>query len=87
MSESPWEKEHYDQWERENKRARQEKHEEKFWSEIIDGTVSASANSTVDATNTTKFDPTPDPEIEKLESLSFDEKLQKLRDHFKKGKK
>jgi len=29
--------EHYDAWERENKRAAQEKHEEKYWSEIEDG--------------------------------------------------
>lgn len=77
-----WEDEHYEAWEKENKRAAQEKHEEKYWSEIEDGVCPPTPSSP-------KVDwDTPEDHIFKdFNDLSFEEQLKKLSEYFKNGRK
>jgi len=79
MSESPWEKDHSDQWERENKRAAQERHEEKFWSEIVDGVAHKTPDKPIEFQ-------VPD-DHEKFKDETFEQTLQRLKAYFEKGKK
>ena len=75
-----WQEDHDRQWENENRRARQEKHEEKYWSEIKDGLCSKKApegSGKPLKTSTLKFLP---------DSAPLADRLAELAEHFKKRK-